>query len=109
MFILAAVIWGIGHAFLFPALVAYTLNLSGSSQRGPAMGTFLAPDDLVVGLGSVIMGIVLRLTNYPVMFLSLAFTGLINLSYFYFFMRKKRRWIYQSMVFCCHEFKILPL
>ena len=44
------------------------------------MGTFLALDDLGVGLGSVIMGIVLRLTNYPVMFLSLAFTGLINLS-----------------------------
>lgn len=55
------------------------------------MGTFLALDDLGVGLGSVIMGIVLRLTNYPVMFLSLAFTGVINLSYFYFFVRKKKK------------------
>jgi len=35
------------------------------------------------------MGIILHSTNYPIMFLCLAFTGLINLNYFYFFARKK--------------------
>jgi MFS family permease len=88
MFILVAVIWGTGYAFLIPTLVAYTLDLAGSS-RGPAMGTFTALGDLGVGLGPVIMGIILHFTSYPIMFLCLALTGVINLNYFYFFVRKK--------------------
>lgn len=88
MFILVAVIWGIGNAFLMPSLVTYALDRAGSS-RGPAIGTFTAIGDLGIGLGPVIMGIVLRLTSYPIMFLCLALTGVINLNYFYFFVRKK--------------------
>jgi MFS family permease len=88
MFILVAVIWGIGTAFLYPALVAYTIDRAGSS-RGPAMGTFTALTDLGAGMGSVIMGIILQLTNYPFMFFCLALTGVINLLYFYFAVRKK--------------------
>jgi len=88
MFILVAVIWGIGNAFLMPSLVAYVLERAGSS-RGPAIGTFTAIGDLGIALGPVIMGITLRLTSYPIMFLCLAFIGVINLNYFYFFVRKK--------------------
>jgi MFS family permease len=88
MFILVAVIWGIGNAFLYPTLVAYALDHARSSP-GPAMGTFTAIADLGSGMGSVIMGIVLQLTNYPTMFLCLTLTGLINLLYFYFAIRKK--------------------
>ena len=89
MFILVAVIYGIGPAFLFPALVAYALDRVGSS-RGPAMGTFQAFTDLGMSLGPVIMGIVIHYsTSYPIMFLCLAFIGIIDLNYFYFFMRKK--------------------
>ena len=89
MFVLVGGIWGAGMAFLFPALVAYALDVAGPS-RGPAMGTFTAASDLGVGLGAVIMGIILRFTSYPTMFLCLALTGIINLSYFYFFVRKKK-------------------
>jgi MFS family permease len=88
MFILVAVIWGIGNAFFWPSLVAYVLERAGSS-RGPAIGTFTAIGDLGIFLGPVIMGIVLRFTNYPVMFLCLALIGIINLNYFLFFLRKK--------------------
>jgi MFS family permease len=90
MFILVAVIWGIGNAFLMPSLVAYVVERAGSS-RGPAIGTFTAIGDLGIAFGPVIMGIILRLTSYPVMFLCLAFTGIINLNYFCFFVRKKIR------------------
>jgi MFS family permease len=90
MFILVAVIWGIGNAFFWPSLVAYVLERAGSS-RGPAIGTFTAIGDLGIFLGPVIMGIILSFTNYPVMFLCLALIGIINLSYFFFFVRKKRR------------------
>jgi MFS family permease len=89
MFILVAVIWGIGHAFLMPSLVVYTLDRMGSSP-GPAMGMFTAFADFGISLGPVIMGIVVHSTSYPIMFFCLALTGVINLSYFYFFVRKKQ-------------------
>jgi len=50
MFILVAVIWGIGNAFLLPSLVVYVLDRVGSSP-GPAMGTFTAISDLGISLG----------------------------------------------------------
>ena len=83
MFILVAIIWGIGSAFLYPTFVAYALDLAGSS-RGTAMGTFTALDILGVGIGPVIMGVGLRLTSYPIMFLCLALIGAIDLGYFYY-------------------------
>ena len=52
------------------------------------MGTFTAIADLGSGMGSVMMGIILQFTNYPIMFLCLAFTGILNLLYFHFFIRK---------------------
>jgi predicted MFS family arabinose efflux permease len=88
MFILVAAIWGAGHAFLFPSLVAYVLDRVGSST-GPAMGTFTAISDLGMCLGPVMMGILLHAASYPIMFLCLALIGFINLGYFYFFVRKK--------------------
>ncbi len=88
MFIMVAVIWGIGNAFLYPTLVAYALDHARSSP-GPAMGTFTAIADLGSGMGSVIMGIVLQFTNYLTMFLCLTLTGVINLLYFYFAIRKR--------------------
>ena len=96
MFILAAVIWGMGTAFLYPSLVVYALDRAGSS-RGPAMGTFTALTDLGAGMGSVIMGVILELTNYPIMFLCLALTGIINILYFYFAVRKKGRERYANL------------
>ena len=88
MFILVGVIWGIGNAFSMPSLVAYVLDREGS-HPGPAMGTFTAISDLGISLGPVIMGIVIHVTGYQVMFLCLAFTGIINLIYFYFFVRQR--------------------
>jgi MFS family permease len=87
MFILVAVIWGIGHAFFSPAIMAHILDRVGSP--GPAMGTLTAVTDLGISLGPVVMGIVLHSTSYPTMFLCLAFIGIINLNCFYFFVRNK--------------------
>jgi MFS family permease len=88
MFILVAAIWGIGNAFLGPALIADALDRVGSSA-GPAMGTFTAISDVGLTAGPVIMGIVLQSTSYPIMFLCLALVGVINLGYFHFLVRKK--------------------
>jgi MFS family permease len=88
MFILAAVIWGMGHAFLMPSLVVYALDRGGSSP-GPVMGTFTAFTDLGISLGPVLMGLVIDAASYQVMFLCLALIAVINLIYFYFFVRGK--------------------
>ncbi len=88
LFILVAMIWGTSTAFLYPTLVAYVIDCTGSS-RGPAMGTFTALTDLGAGMGSVVMGIILELTNYPFMFFCLTLTGILNLLYFLLAVRKK--------------------
>jgi MFS family permease len=87
MFLLVAIVWGSGNAFLIPVLATYALDRADSP--GTAMGTFTAFSDLGVCLGPVIMGIVLHHTGYPIMFLCLAFIGVLNLVYFYYFVRKK--------------------
>jgi len=53
------------------------------------MGTYLAFSDFGASMGAVIMGMILQWTNYRIMFLCLVLTGLINLLYFYYFVRKK--------------------
>jgi len=88
MFIVVSVIWGIGHAFLYPSLLVFALDRMGGS-RGPAMGTFTGISDLGMSLGPVIMGVIVLRTSYLVMFLCLAFAGTISLNYFYFFVRRK--------------------
>jgi MFS family permease len=88
MFILVAVIWGLAHAFLYPTLVIFAIDRAGPS-RGPAIATFTAIGDLGVGLGSLIMGIILQLSSYRIMFLCLVITVALNFLYFYFFVRKK--------------------
>jgi predicted MFS family arabinose efflux permease len=88
MFILVAVVWGMGNAFLYPTLVAYATDVAGLA-RGPAVGTYLALSDFGAGMGAVIMGIILELTNYPIMFLCLALTGVINLLYFNYAVKRK--------------------
>jgi MFS family permease len=88
MFLLVAVIWGMGNAFLYPTLVAYATDLAGPS-RGPAIGTYMALSDFGAGMGAVIMGIILQFTSYRIMFLCLALTGVINLLYFDRAVRKK--------------------
>jgi predicted MFS family arabinose efflux permease len=89
LFIVVAVIWGMGNAFYYPSLVAYSIDLAGSS-RGPAIATYMTLSDFGIGIGSVVMGIVLQMTNYTVMFLCLSLIGVIDLIYFYFVITKRR-------------------
>lgn len=90
MFIFVGMLWGIGSAFFFPASMAYALEYAGSSD-GTAVGTYQASLDLGLALGPVVMGIIVPLTGYRMMFLCLAAICLINMSYFQFFVRKKVR------------------
>jgi MFS family permease len=89
MFVLAGLIWGVGHAFLYPALAVSILDRVGSS-RSLAMGTLTAMTDLGIFMGPVAMGVVVQFTSYPTMFLCLSLIGVFSLIYFQFFVRDKR-------------------
>jgi MFS family permease len=82
-------IWGIGHAFLYPALTVYILDRVGSS-KSLAMGTLTAMTDLGIFMGPVAMGVVVQFTSYPTMFLCLSLIGIVSLIYFQFFVRDKK-------------------
>jgi MFS family permease len=88
MFVLVAVIFGTGNAFFSPLVLAYALDRAKTSP-GPVVGTYTALADLGLGLGPVIMGFVVRFSNYQIMFLCLSLSSLISLIYFHFFVRKK--------------------
>jgi MFS family permease len=87
MFMVVAVIAGVGHAFLMPCLMAYAIDLAGVS-RGPAMGLITAMGDLGMGIGPVLLGIVLRFSNFPVMFLSVGLISFSNFVYYFLYLRK---------------------
>ncbi len=89
MFVLAGLIWGIGHAFLYPALAVFILDRVGSS-RSLAMGTLTGMTDLGIFMGPVVMGMVIQVTSYPIMFICLSFVGALSLVYFKFFVRDKK-------------------
>jgi predicted MFS family arabinose efflux permease len=92
MFIFVGLLYGTGMAFFMPASMVYALEYSGSSG-GPAIATFNASFDLGMALGPAIMGLLVPLTGYPVMFLSLALICFINLCYFQFYVRKRRNMV----------------
>jgi len=89
MFILVAVIQATGHAFLMPILVVYTLDLAGSS-RGASIGFLSGAGDLGMVLGPIMMGIILRFTDFRSMFLCVALIGLMNFAYFYSSVKKQK-------------------
>lgn len=90
MFMVVAVIQGTGHAFLMPALVAYTIDLAGPS-RGASIGFLSAAGDLGMVLGPMMMGIILRFTSFPTMFLCLALIGLMNFTFFYSSVKRQKK------------------
>jgi len=90
MFILVGLLWGTGGAFFMPASMAHAFEYAGSSNA-TAVGTFQAFTDLGMALGPAIMGMIVPLTGYPIMFLCLAFICCMDLVYFQFFVRRKGR------------------
>ena len=89
MFVLAALIWGIGHAFFYPALAVFILDRVGSS-RSLAMATLTAMTDLGIFMGPVVMGVVIQFTSYLIMFLCLSLIGIFSLIYFHLFVRERK-------------------
>jgi predicted MFS family arabinose efflux permease len=88
LFLLSAVLWAAGHAFLIPSLMTLALERAGSASS-PVVATFYAVSDLGVFIGPLVMGVVAHYISYPVMFFCLSVVGMINVVYFGLFTRQR--------------------
>ena len=88
MFLLVGMLWGVGAGFAPPVSMAYALDYSGCID-GTAVGTYQAFMDFGFGVGPVIIGLIVPVTGYPVMFLCLSLMLLVDLVYFLFYLEKR--------------------
>jgi MFS family permease len=70
--LVAAVLYGLGFGAVNPALMALTVDRCGLANRGAAMATFSGSFDLGIGVGSVLLGYVLQLSDFGTMYLAAA-------------------------------------
>ncbi|MEM9454280.1 MAG: MFS transporter [Myxococcota bacterium] len=69
---------GMGHAFVFPILLAMVVERAAASERGVALSMFTALFDLGLLLGSPLLGALLERTDYAVMFTSAALVTVVG-------------------------------
>ncbi len=70
--LVGAAICGVGFGAVQPALMALTADRVPSEERGKAMGTFYAAWELGIASGSVGAGLLLKVMDFPLMFLASA-------------------------------------
>ena len=75
-----AVLFGIGQALAFPALMTIALRGAAPAERGAVVGTFTAFFDLAFGIGALSLGVVADLLGYRGLFLSAAAVSLAGLA-----------------------------
>jgi len=88
--IISALFYGLGFGTIQPALLAWTINRVAPSRRGAANATFYSAFDLGIGLGSMILGIIAKLTSYGMMYrISIALLLLYLVLYLYYLEKDK--------------------
>ena len=82
--ILGTVLYSIGHALLFPALMTLAINQAPPAERGAVVGTFTSFFDLSFGIGAASAGAIASLVGYNGAFgiaSGVAASGLILMGY----------------------------
>ncbi|HLB12071.1 MAG TPA: MFS transporter [Dehalococcoidia bacterium] len=91
LFMMAAACYGIGFAFVTPSLMALTVDRAEPEARGAAMGTFSSAFDLGIGLGSILLGLLLEVTSFQVMYLTSAGIAVASLVVYFIGSGPKQR------------------
>jgi MFS family permease len=73
------VVFAVGQALSFPALMTIAIQRAPASERGAVVGTFTAFFDLAFGLGAVSLGAVVAVAGYPGAFFGGSLVALIGL------------------------------
>lgn len=74
------VVFAVGSAFMYPAMLLMALEGSTEADRGSAVGTISSCFDLSQGLGSLIVGAIAALTSYRGAFAASAVTSVIGVA-----------------------------
>jgi len=77
-----AILFGLGFAAVYPALMALVVDRAPPGRRGAAMGTFATAMDLGIGGGSFLWGFVAEWTGFAPMFVSAGAVSLVALALF---------------------------
>lgn len=78
--IVGAVLFGVGQALGFPALMTLAVQAAPVSERASAVGTFTMFFDGAFGLGAFGLGFVAEMSGYPGVFLASAVVALAGLA-----------------------------
>ncbi len=89
MFILSAIILGIGFGIVQPTLQAMAINRVEPFRRGAANGTIFTALDLGIGIGSISLGLVSNTLGLSYMYLICAFIVIIPMLVFFWKDAKK--------------------
>jgi MFS family permease len=77
--VIAAILGGLGHAFVFPILGALAAARAPEERRGVALSVYTAMFDLGPLIGAPLLGLMIERTGYTEMFLILSASVLISL------------------------------
>lgn len=82
MLMVAGIFGGIGHAYIFPILIALTAERARKSQRGTAISYATAVIDMGGMITTPLLGVLGDFTGYRIIFLSAAFIVFLSLFVF---------------------------
>jgi MFS family permease len=89
--ILGTVLFALGQALAFPALMTIAIRGAPSSERGSVVGTFTAFFDLAYGAGAISLGAVVDLLGYRGMFATSSAVAVGGLVLLFLYARRSDR------------------
>jgi MFS family permease len=89
--LVAAVLGGLGHGFLFPLITTSLVNRARLEERGTALAIFSGLIDMVYLLGAPVVGILIVASGYPTTFSTVAVAIFAGLAGFIVWERARRR------------------
>jgi predicted MFS family arabinose efflux permease len=89
--LIGTVVFALGQALAFPALMTIAIRGAPSSERGSVVGTFTAFFDLAYGVGAVGLGAAVSLVGYRGMFATAAVVALGGLGLLFLYARNSDR------------------
>lgn len=89
--LVGTVLFGLGQALAFPALMTIAIRGAPPSERGSVVGTFTAFFDLAYGVGAVALGATVSLFGYRGMFATASLIALSGLALLLLYARRTDR------------------
>jgi predicted MFS family arabinose efflux permease len=89
--LVAAVLGGLGHGFLFPLITTSLVGRARTEERGTALAIFSGLIDMVYLVGAPLVGALIVSAGYPTAFTTVAVVILVGLAAFIAWERERRR------------------